>query len=558
MNYVGSTSALRAVGTVRGFEGYSAPVRFYDPTTATFSSLTSVGLRPSTRSYVTVSNITDSPIEFIPQLREAIPENPRFQSLPSMQVEGRHAIHVPIDQAMSAFSEQSGPLVTLTIKTDAPKGSIVGAVTQIGDDEIVEDIPLRTSNSPAYARGSYPIRWETDYKNMVTVTNTASQRLGFGATITAGNMVYVLKREPIDPGGTIVVDVDKLKRDQVPDMNGKTLPLDAQYGKFHWIELGGGKNAGLLGRTSVSSVQNHLRSSFSCPYPCANSFLENPLFDYSIFWRIAVGQTLTSNASQYSYDIYGNQYFYPISMNDTSFINIDNPSAMTYGAGSPSSQLVGTPGQPGRANVNYQVNETFFSQSSDGESCYDNSVLSTEAGTAETTSCAIPDGESTAFVRQAVADFLGTPTAGDFLQTLVTAGNDDGNLIIESNNALGSDSCSFDGTVPPVTSVSGTTWTVGQITPGYPEAQVVISGHNQWGPDVVGFSPKAVRYYQLNRPKLGLSIPCGFSLHQNLEIQCVQGGTRTSYKANSPLTSTIDATGITNCRSGSCSRFNYP
>jgi hypothetical protein len=75
-----------------------------------------------------------------------------------MQVEGHHSIHVSVDQAMRAFSEQSVPLVTSTIKTDAPKGSIVGAITQIGDDEIVEDIPLRTSNPPAYARGSYPIR----------------------------------------------------------------------------------------------------------------------------------------------------------------------------------------------------------------------------------------------------------------------------------------------------------------------------------------------------------------------------------------------------------------
>jgi hypothetical protein len=98
-------------------------------------------------------------------------------------------------------------------------------------------------------------------------------------------MVYVLKREPVDPGATVVVDVDRLKRNQVPDINGKALPLDAQYGKFHWIEMGGGKNAGLLGRTSVSSVQNRRRSSFSCPYPCALSFFQSLFFDASIFWR---------------------------------------------------------------------------------------------------------------------------------------------------------------------------------------------------------------------------------------------------------------------------------
>jgi hypothetical protein len=255
---------------------------------------------------------------------------------------------------------------------------------------------------------------------------------------------------------------------------------------------------------------------------------------------------------------YGNSYFYPTPMSDTSFINIDNPSHMTYGVGSPTSQLVGASAQPGSPNVNYQVSQTFFYQSSDGESCFDYGLFYTESGTAATISCAILDDESTAFVGQALADPVGAPTAGDFLQTLVTAGNDDGNVIREANSANGSDSCSFDLTVPPFTSVSNTAWTVGQLTPGYAEAQVVIPGHNQWGPDAVGFGPTAVRYFQVNRPKLGLSIPCGNSLHQNLEIECVQNGTKQTYKANNPLSSTIDATGITNCRSNICSRFTYP
>jgi len=43
-----------------------------------------------------------------------------------------------------------------------------------------------------------------------------------------------------------------------------------------------------------------------------------------------------------------------------------------------------------------------------------------------------------------------------------------------------------------------------------------------------------------------------------IAFQCVQDGTRTSYKPNNSLTSTIDGTGLTNCRSGKCSRFTYP
>ena len=104
----------------------------------------------------------------------------------------------------------------------------------------------------------------------------------------------------------------------------------------------------------------------------------------------------------------------------------------------------------------------------------------------------------------------------------------------------------------------GTTWTVGGITGNGAESQVVIPGHNQWGPDVVGYGPGPVRYYQQNRARLGLSFPCGFSLQQNLKITCVQDGSQTSYRSNVPLTSTIDTTGLTSCRDGKCSpHVNY-
>lgn len=115
---------------------------------------------------------------------------------------------------MRGFHEEGKSRVTLVLKTDAPKGAFVGAVTQISSpDTLVEDIPLRTSNPPAFARGSYPLRWDEDYTNLVTVTNTAEETLRVGGQITAGDVTYVFKRTDIAPGATIVFDVDEWKRD---------------------------------------------------------------------------------------------------------------------------------------------------------------------------------------------------------------------------------------------------------------------------------------------------------------------------------------------------------
>ncbi len=52
----GALDALRTVGTVFAL-GYSAPIRFYDPKTATFPSLTAVGLETSAGTHVTANYI---------------------------------------------------------------------------------------------------------------------------------------------------------------------------------------------------------------------------------------------------------------------------------------------------------------------------------------------------------------------------------------------------------------------------------------------------------------------------------------------------------------------
>lgn len=66
----GAIGALRPVGTVTA-AGYAAPIRFYDPQTATFANLTAVGLETAATTLVSVHNVTDTPLTFTPILREA-------------------------------------------------------------------------------------------------------------------------------------------------------------------------------------------------------------------------------------------------------------------------------------------------------------------------------------------------------------------------------------------------------------------------------------------------------------------------------------------------------
>ncbi len=171
--------------------------------------------------------------------------------------------------------------------------------------------------------------------------------------------------------------------------------------------------------------------------------------------------------------------------------------------------------------------------------------------------CGTPTGETSASIRQNLTTAY-APTATDFQQTLLlasplTAGIEYGAAIDEAENATGTDSCYFTGSsIPRQTAVTGGHWLVGEITPNFAESQVVLSGPGQWGPDVVGWNPGGVKYYQANRPKAGLSILCTVTYYQNVAITCPNQAPIT-FGANIPLTSTIDATGLTNCREGACS-----
>lgn len=297
----GAVDALRVAGTVRGDAGYSAPIRFYDTSTSTFQSLTSVGLDTSSQTHVTVHNVTDQAVQLTPVLREATLKTPYSESLGPVTVTAHGSIRVLVAPLMNSFRGRGLALATLTLKTDAPKGAIVGALTQISTkDGLIEDVPLRTSNPAAFARGSYPLRWDEDYTNRVTVTNTATEPLSLGGAITAGGMTYVLTKTTIEPGATYVFDANQIRDDGIPDVNGHVLPRDAPYGKFHWIETTNGKKAGLIGRTSLASVKDQRRSSFSCGSTCDQTFYGHPYFGPGIITTIRAGDIQVSAITDYT------------------------------------------------------------------------------------------------------------------------------------------------------------------------------------------------------------------------------------------------------------------
>ena len=181
--------------------------------------------------------------------------------------------------------------------------------------------------------------------------------------------------------------------------------------------------------------------------------------------------------------------------------SVSNQSVLSITSGSPSPMTGKAAGSSG-LTASYSGGTITFNEGS----CVYTNQYDTANATVSVVCPPAPTGESVQDVRQAETGSV-TPTATDFLQTLkASVGTSiyNGMSIQESENGTGTDTCYVSGSpYLPMTSVTGSTWTVGGVTANFAESQVVTPSSGQWGPDEVGISPGAVRWYQQNLLKYG-------------------------------------------------------
>ena len=151
--------------------------------------------------------------------------------------------------------------------------------------------------------------------------------------------------------------------------------------------------------------------------------------------------------------------------------------------------------------------------------------------------CPVPSGEQT--TSAGWADAQNEPAIHRFVQQLLPTGTSfAGRRISESDSSPATDSCWFPASsVPKAAGVDGSTWPV--------------FSDGRWGPDDVGWYLDAFRYYQNERPKLDLPLPCEFQLFQRLTISSCGGSSNaTTYRTNVLLRGVVSPSGITIQRNG--------
>src|SRR5580698_3523126 len=144
-----------------------------------------------------------------------------------------------------------------------------------------------------------------------------------------------------------------------------------------------------------------------------------------------------------------------------------------------------------------------------------------------TPDCDVPDGELTTWSGWYT-------TLGEWEQTLESAGKEisyAGLTVTEVDAGGGMDTCHFKGSAyNPFDKVTGSSWQV--------------DDSNNWGTDDIGWGALLVAYYRLKD-----SAPCGFTLHQQMQIACWDGS-KNNYGPVNTLQGLIGTSTITSERAG--------
>ncbi|MGH9800521.1 MAG: hypothetical protein ACRD82_09170, partial [Blastocatellia bacterium] len=274
----GPVGGLRAAGFVAAQDGrIISNIRYYDPQNVRQPHLFATRLNTKGNSlHMVLKNTAAAAITARPRFLPASGDGSAAVELPPIAINPHHAIEVNLKQLLTAASARDDlDIVSVQVMNDGANGSLIGALCGVSQTKkTVYDTPLRDSGPLRNSTGSYPWRLDGDYSTVISITNIGSEPAGFTATVKHEGGKYMPQARILAVGETATFDLNKIRDEQIPDKDGKTLPKTAKMGQFHWSVLRGGDNVRLIGRGEMVSASRQVSSSYSCPVCCPDSFGE--------------------------------------------------------------------------------------------------------------------------------------------------------------------------------------------------------------------------------------------------------------------------------------------
>src|SRR5262245_41200571 len=542
LNHTGNKGALLAMIHLQVSEkGYSETVNFRNPQGKT-TQLHGAGLRLGTINDDTLSPLID--------VRNIGDEETTITARMPYSKQNGDTGTIKLPQISLAPSEikvlnTSNPQLRrndfetagLEIEYTGAPGIVItsaSSVSQSGNH--VFALPMKDPQGGLSSTGGYPWFINETSSTVVFIKNVTNEQQDFMLNIIYPGGQWSSNVRSLAPRQTFALDVRKLRDSQEKGADGSVFPPDASSGHVSW-SYRGKQSKVLIGRAQTVDFANGLASTYECQCICgwtwANEARILPGSATGFPGDVGVFQIQSRYRDCHGSDM-GWLTLDAYALNNLVTYSSDNPGVATFVA-----PATGTAIAPGSTYLRASWDEYYVNYDVHTDTCVEIAAAALCAALCDVQDCTRPTGELTNSV---MWDNI-APTKRHFKQILQPANppSFNGRSVTEQDpGGGGPDTCYFQtSAVPEFIKVSGGTWSVGSI--------------NDWGPDVIGWSPNSVSYYRMNG-----RAPCGTKFMQRMVINCPGSSLEIRPYVTHMIEATIGTTQVSASRAGVIATRNYP
>lgn len=260
--------------------GYSLPIQFSDPMGGKSTSLQGAGLRvgrigrESLSPKMVAYNAGDASTRLTGRVQYSTTDGTSGVAyVPEIQLAPTTLEVIDILQALRAHNVENR-IATASLEfeyTGSPGRVITSAFSVSESGEQVFRVPLWDIAAQRSATGGYPWYIEGDSSTVVYIKNVTDQERQYTLQLRYDGGVYALGVQTIGPRNTAAFDIRAMRDQQVPDADGKTLPIHAKSGQVNW-SMRGPQNQALIGRSEQVDLNKGISSNYACQNCCPDSF----------------------------------------------------------------------------------------------------------------------------------------------------------------------------------------------------------------------------------------------------------------------------------------------
>jgi hypothetical protein len=164
--------------------------------------------------------------------------------------------------------------------TTAPGSVMISAESVTSSGNQVFRVPMWDPLAQRSPTGGYPWYIEGDSSTTVYIKNITDHPQQYVAHILFAGGVYTAGVQTVEGRQTIAFNLCELRDDQVPDEEGRTIPLDVSRGQILWsLEQNAPSDApsefeglALIGRSEQVDISEGISSNYACQNCCINDF----------------------------------------------------------------------------------------------------------------------------------------------------------------------------------------------------------------------------------------------------------------------------------------------